>query len=70
MTNSLGWKPTPPLLRLLLALLGVGFVGIGAAILIRFPFLRAARTGAVVTLVVGLAAVIRAARGERPSSRQ
>jgi hypothetical protein len=68
MTNSLEWKPNPALLRLLLALLGVGFMGIGAAILIRFPFLRAARTGAVVTIVVGLAAVVRAARGESSSS--
>ncbi|HEV8233336.1 MAG TPA: hypothetical protein VGP84_02020 [Gemmatimonadaceae bacterium] len=68
MTNSLEWKPTPPLMRLLLALLGVGFMGIGAAILIRFPFLRAARTGAVVTLVLGLAAVVRAARGDSPPS--
>ena len=67
-TNSLEWKPNPPLLRLLLALLGVGFMGIGAAILIRFPLLRAARTGAVVTIVVGLAAVVRAARGESSSS--
>jgi hypothetical protein len=64
----LQWKPTPQLLRLLLALLGVGFIGIGAALLIRFPLLRAARTGAVVTLVVGLAAVVRAARGD-PVSR-
>jgi len=64
MTNSLEWKPTPPLLRLLLALIGVGFMGIGAAILVRFPFLRTARTGAVVTLVLGLAAVVRAARGD------
>lgn len=68
MTNSLEWKPTPPLMRLLLALLGVGFIGIGAAILIRFPFLRAARTGAIVTLVLGLAAVVRAARGDSPPS--
>lgn len=68
MTNSLEWKPTPPLMRLLLALLGVGFMGIGAAILIRFPFLRAARTGAIVTLVLGLAAVVRAARGDSPPS--
>ena len=67
MTNSLEWKPTPQLLRLLLALLGVGFIGIGAAILIRFPFLRAARTGAVVTLVIGLGAVLRAVRGDRVS---
>jgi hypothetical protein len=55
-------------MRLLLALLGIGFMGIGAAILIRFPFLRAARTGAVVTLVLGLAAVVRAARGDSPPS--
>jgi hypothetical protein len=55
-------------MRLLLAVLGIGFMGIGAAILIRFPFLRAARTGAVVTLVLGLAAVVRAARGDSPPS--
>jgi len=64
MTNSLEWKPTPRLLRLLLALLGVGFMGIGASILIRFPEWRAARTGAVVTIVVGLGAAVRAARGD------
>ena len=64
MTNSLEWKPNPPHLRLLLALLGVGFMGIGAVILIRFPFLRAARTGAVVILVLGLAAIVRAVRGD------
>jgi len=67
MTNSLEWKPTPQLLRLLLAVLGVWFMGIGAAILVRFPLLRAARTGAVVTIVVGLGAVVRAARGDRVS---
>jgi len=66
MTNSLEWKPTPPLLRLLLALLGVGFVGIGAAILIRFPFMRSARTGAVAAIAVGLVAVVRATRGDPP----
>jgi len=42
-------------------------MGIGAAILVRFPLLRAARTGAVVTIVVGLGAVVRAARGDRVS---
>jgi hypothetical protein len=63
-TNSLEWKPTPRLMRLLLALVGVGFMGIGTAILFRFPFMRAARTGAVVTIVVGLAGVVRAVRGD------
>ena len=53
---------------MLLALLGVGFMGIGAAMLIRFPQLRAARTGAVVTLAVGLGAVVRAARGDSARS--
>ena len=64
MTNSLEWKPTPRLMRLLLALVGVWFMWIGTAILIRFPFMRAARTGAVVTIVVGLAGVVRAVRGD------
>ena len=64
MTNSLEWKPTPRLMRMLLALIGVGFMGIGTAILIRFPFMRAARTGALVTIVVGLAGVVRAVRGD------
>jgi len=51
-------------MRLLLGLIGVGFMGIGTAILIRFPFMRAARTGALVTIVVGLAGVVRAVRGD------
>jgi uncharacterized membrane protein YgaE (UPF0421/DUF939 family) len=62
MTNSLQWKPTPLLLRLLLALLGVGFAAIGVVLFVRFPFARATRVGALVTIVVGVAGVVRAFR--------
>lgn len=69
MTNSLQWKPTPWLLRLLLALLGVGFAGIGVVIFVRFPFARSARVGAVITIVVGLAGIARALRGDAEMRR-
>lgn len=62
MTNSLQWKPTPLHLRLLLALLGVGFAVIGVAIFVRFPFARATRIGALVTIAVGFAAIVRSLR--------
>ena len=69
MTNSLQWKPTPWLLRLLLALLGVGFTGIGAVIFVRFPFARSARVAAVITIVVGLAGIARALRSDAEMRR-
>jgi uncharacterized membrane protein YgaE (UPF0421/DUF939 family) len=62
MTNSLQWKPTPFLLRFMLALLGFGFAAIGVVIFVRFPFARSARVGAVVTIAVGLAGLVRAVR--------
>ena len=64
MTNSLQWKPTPLLLRLLLALLGVGFTGIGVVIVVRFPFARGACVGALITIAVGLAGILRAVRND------
>ena len=64
MTNSLQWKPTPLLLRALLGLLGVGCIGIGGVLLARFPFARPMRVGAVITIAVGVAATMRALRGE------
>ena len=62
MTNSLQWKPTALHLRLLLGLLGVGFAAIGMVIFARFPFWRAMRVGALVTIGVGVVGVVLAIR--------
>lgn len=65
MTNSLQWKPTALHLRLLLGVLGVGFTAIGMVIFARFPFWRAMRVGALVTIGVGVAGLVLALRDQR-----